>query len=226
VRQPLRTHADATGKKDVDQGARAHMVRVVAGSLPGLLLGGFASVVGVAAQDWGLGTAALVTGGTWALAFFVPLGLATLGGRAARQIHNPSGRTTPPKREYSHAESLLARGLHQEAIDAFEMAIAEDPSDSAPYLRIARVCRDHTERFEDATLWFKRALRESAISPGVARLATRELVELYMIKLGDPGRAAPLLARVAEEQAGTAEGTWAARELALVKAGIAGRVDD
>lgn len=220
MRKPLRAHAEATSKQDVDPVARAHTLRLVAGSLPGLFLGGLASVVGMAAQDWGIGTALLVTGGTWALAFFGPFALATLGGRAARQIYNPSGRTTPPKREYSHADSLVARGLHQEAIDAFEVAISDDPSDPTPYLRIARTCRDHTKRFEDAAIWFKRALRESAITPGIAHLATRELVELYMTKLGDPGRAAPLLARVAEGAAGTPEGEWAARELALAKASI------
>jgi tetratricopeptide (TPR) repeat protein len=151
----------------------------------------------------------------------VPLALSMLGGRAAATIHNPSGRTTPSRREHSHAESLLARGLVQEAIDAFEIAVAEDPGDPSPYLRVARIYREKLGRYEDAARWFKRALTESAAPPGIAMLAARELVELYVTKLGEPGRAAPLLARMAEERAGTPEGTWAAEELAAVKAAMA-----
>lgn len=164
---------------------------------------------------WGIGTAAAVTTGTWALAFFVPLAFSALGGATIATIHNPSGRTTPSRREHSHAESLVARGLYQEAIDAFEMAIAEDASDSRPYVRIARIYRDHMHRYEDAAAWLKRVPAESA------HLATRELVELYTTKLNEPRRAAPLLARMAEERAGSSEGEWAASELARVKAAIA-----
>ena len=155
----------------------------------------------------------------------MPLAISGIGGSAAGQIYNPSGRTTPPKRQYSHAESLVVRGLHQEAIDAFEMAIVEDPSDPTPYLRIARICRDRVGRFEDAAHWFKRALADSTIPPGLAYLATREIVELYMTKLNDPRRAAPILARMADERAGTSEGEWAAAELALVKAEMAKGTD-
>lgn len=187
-------------------------------SLTGLLLGGLASVLGVGGMGWSLGTGVLVVLGCWALAFVLPLGLSELGGKAARTIHNPSGRSTPYRRGYSHAESLIARGLYLEAIDAFEVAIAENPSDPLPYLSIARLYREHMGRPADSAEWFKRALKGAAMQPGMAYLATRELVELYVTTLGDPIRAAPLLARMAEERAGTPEGSWAAEELARVKA--------
>ena len=209
----------------MDQAARTQMVRMFTLSLTGLAMGAVASLAGVFGMGWSLGAAALVTGGVWALAFLVPLGLSVLSGQAAGRIHNPSGRSTPSRKEYSQAESLVARGLHQEAIDAFEVAIAEDGADPTPYLRIARILRDHMGRFEEAAGWFKRAIRESAIPPGTSLLATRELVELFLTKLDDPGRAAPLLARVADERAGTPEGEWAARELAAVKAEIAQGAD-
>jgi len=189
-------------------------------SLTGLLLGGLASLAGVSGMGWSLGTGLLVTGGTWALAFLIPLAASALGGAAAGQIHNPSGRTTPSKREYSHAESLVARGLYQEAIDAFEVAIGDDPSDPTPYLRIARIYRDHMRRLEDAARWFKRALSEATIAPGTAHLTTRELVELFVTKMNEPRRAAPLLARMSEERAGTPAGAWATEELARIRAAM------
>ena len=225
MRQPLRKRTEATGKKDVDQAARSQLLRVFFGSLVGLVLGGVAGVLGMVARDWGLLRALFVTAATWAVAFILPVALAGLGGAAARQIYSPSGRSTPSKRGYSHAESLVARGLYQEAIDAFEVAIAEDPSDPTPYLRIARVYRDQLRRFEDAARWFRRALRDATVPAGVAHLTNRELVELYVAKLGDPRRAAPLLARVAEERAGTPEGDWATEQLAQVKVWIAAEKD-
>ena len=51
--------------------------------------------------------------------------------------------------------------------------------------------------------------------------ARRELIELYRGKMDAPTRAAPVLARMAEEYDGTPEGAWAAAELAEVKALIA-----
>jgi hypothetical protein len=87
-------------------------------SLPGLALGVLASIAGMSGMGWSVGTGLLVMGGAWAIAFFGPLAVSTLGGRVAQQIHKPSGRSTPSAREYSHAESLVARGLYQEAIDA------------------------------------------------------------------------------------------------------------
>jgi tetratricopeptide (TPR) repeat protein len=190
-------------------------------SLTGLALGALASMAGMSGMGWSIWMGLLVTGGAWALAFFGPLALAALGGRAAQQIHNPSGRSTPSAREYSHAESLVARGLYQEAIDAFEVAISENASDPTPYLRIARVYRDRLHRFDDAATWLKRAGSHATASAGVAHLATRELIELYVTKLNQPQRAAPLLARMCEERAGTPEGAWANEELARVKSTMA-----
>jgi len=220
-RHPLRSYSPIKGQKDVDQGARTRLIRAFTLSLIGLALGAVASLAGMGGAGWSVGTGAAVTLGTWALAFFGPLALSALGGGAASQIHNPSGRSTPSRREHSQAESLVARGLHQEAIDAFEMAIAEDPTDPTPYLRIARIQRDQLKRYEEAARWLKRALAEAALPAGAAHLATRELVELYMTKLNEPRRAAPLLARMAEERAGSPEGEWAASELARVKSTIA-----
>lgn len=207
----------------MDGAARATLIRAFTLSLFGLFLGIMASALGVGGMGWSVGTAVLVTGGAWGLAFLLPLALSSVGGRAAGALHNPSGRSTPSRKEYSHAESLVARGLVQDAIDELELAVVEDGSDPEPYLRIARLYRKPLGRPEDAAAWFKRALKESDMPAGAAYLATRELIELYAGPLGRPERAAPLLARMADEYAGRPQGAWAAEELLQVKAMMADR---
>ena len=152
---------------------------------------------------------------------FVSLGIAWIvssAGSAAATLYTPSGRSTPRNREYSQAESLLARGMHQEAVDAFEMAVAEDPSDPVPYLRVARIYRDNLARPEDAARWFRRALRDATFPAGQSFLTRKEMVELYTHRMGAPERALPELARMAEELQGTSEGEWAATRFREIKA--------
>jgi tetratricopeptide (TPR) repeat protein len=151
------------------------------------------------------------------LTFSLPLVLAELGGRAANTLYNPSGAGTPRRREYSQAESLAARGLYQEAITAFEVASAADPTDPTPSLRLARIHRDRLGKHQDAATWFKRALERAEPGSGLALLVVKELVELYAVRLGTPARAAPLLARLAEGRPETPEGAWAADELKRLK---------
>ncbi len=199
--------------------ARNHGVLTIAllGSLPGFVIG---AALGLFLHQKG---SPVWVGVLCALGFAAAVPLVTLfitgrAGALASKLHAPSGRTTPPKKQYSYAESLVARGDYEAGVTAFELAVAEDPRDAAPYLRIARVYRDHLDRPDDAARWFRRALAESAPPPGIAALARRELVELYVHRMGQPGRAAPELARMAEEMAGTPDGAWAARTLLEVKA--------
>jgi tetratricopeptide (TPR) repeat protein len=192
-------------------------VRAFTWSLPGAGLGLLATFGAVQLKGWGVGAALLVGLAIWAGTFAAPLIISSLSGRAAGTLYNPSGASTPRRREYSHAESLVARGLYDQAIAAFEVAVAEDPTDATPYLRIARVLRDHLGAYEDAAGWFKRALAQPTMLGGLRAATSRELIELYANRLGSPGRAAPLLARLAEERAGTPEGEWAAAELTRVK---------
>lgn len=136
---------------------------------------------------------------------------------AASAFYNPSGRSTPHKREYSQAESLVARGLYLDAVTAFELAVVDDPTDPTPYLRVARIYRDHLDEMDDAARWFRRALREADVPRGMAMLARKELVELYTHRMGAPEKALPELARMAHELAGTPEGEWAEAELKDIK---------
>ena len=185
---------------------------VIAGAF-GLVMGGLLGVLIVArgGPAW-IGALSPLAGA----AFTVGVARAVVGSgtRVAGTIYNPGGSAAPHKREYSAAESLAAQGRYEDAITAFELAVAEDPADPGPYLRVARIYRDHLGRFDDAARWFRRASREAR---GCPVLAQRELVELYVHRMREPGKAAPLLARLADELAGTPEGEWAAGELRAVK---------
>lgn len=204
------------GVRDRDTMERGVRTIALLGSVPGFAIGG---MLGYYLRQTGspMWLAVLSAVGCAAV---VPLGALFITGRAgalASRLHAPSGRSTPPRKEHSYAESLVARGEHEEAVTAFELAVVEDPADPTPYLRIARIYRDHLDRPDDAVRWFRRALSESSASAGVATLARKELVELYIHRTGQPARAAPELARMAEELTGTADGAWAARTLREVK---------
>ena len=209
-----------TGLKDVDSSQQALVLRAATGGVYGGILGGLLgfSLLGQGVPIWLLPVC--VVGGWLTVSGGVLLAV-TYAGRAASTLYAPDGRSTPRKKEYSQAESLVARGLYQEAVTAFELAALEDPTDPTPYLRVARIKRDHLGELEDAARWFRRALRESQAPPGVALLARKELVELYTHRMGVPERALPELARMAEELAGSAEGAWAAAEYAAIKARLA-----
>lgn len=179
-----------------------------------------AGYTGLLYGRWGTGVVWMLGLGGMALTFVFPLVVAAVSGGAARTLYNPSGGSAARKREYSHAESLAARGLYDEAVAAFEGAIAADPTDPTPHLRVARIHRDRSRRFEESARWFKQALERTEPGSALALLVTKELVELHAGKLAAPARVAPLLARLAEERGGTAEAAWAAEELKRLKEGM------
>ncbi|MDP2956378.1 MAG: tetratricopeptide repeat protein [Longimicrobiales bacterium] len=203
--------------RDSDLGQDMVVLRSVTSGLYGGGLGGLLAfwLVQNGAPWW---LAALCPVGGWLAVTLVTLAIANSAGSAASTLYNPSSGAPPRKKEHSHAESLVARGLYEDAVGAFEVAVKEDPSDPTPYLRIARVYRDHLGRHEDAARWFRRAVREASAPPGAAFLARKELVELYTHRMGTPERALPELARMAEELAGTQEGDWATAQIREIKA--------
>ncbi len=218
--RPRRTFSEPPkqrGLKDTDAAERVTRIRILTfglfGGALGVLLGFF--LVQKGAPSW---VAVICVLGGWLFVSLSTLLVVSSAGAAASTLYAPSSGATPRKKEYSQAESLVARGMYQEAVDVFELAVAEDPSEAAPYLRIARIYRDHLGKPEDAARWFRRALREATPPAGMALLVRKELVELYTHRMGAPERALPDLARMAEELAGTPEGDWAAAELREIKA--------
>jgi tetratricopeptide (TPR) repeat protein len=109
------------------------------------------------------------------------------------------------------------RGEYEAAVRAYQTAILENPSDGEPYLRLARLYRDDLGDREEALRWFRRAIEEASLSRGRELLTRREMAELLMHRLGEPRRAAPELARLAEAFPDTPEGEWARKELARIK---------
>jgi hypothetical protein len=217
-----RTYAPPSGRRDVDQFERAARLRIalwsLVGGFLGFLLGIFLNVQGKA----GVGVVVLTTLIGLVSSYFGPLLLMRWAGQAGGALYSPSGRSTPRRREYSLAESYVARGEYQAGVDAFEEAILQDPSDSVPYIRVARIQRDKMGDDTAAALWFKKALAESDTNTGMRTLLRKELLELYEVRMGAPARAAPMLARVCEREEGTADGEWAAAELRRIKEIIAG----
>jgi tetratricopeptide (TPR) repeat protein len=103
-------------------------------------------------------------------------------------------KSTPVKREYSYPESLAARGRYEDAIDGYQVCCADYPEDPEPYVRIARLYRDHFEMYDEALFWVKRARSESALNSGRELLITQEIIEVYTCRIGQPRKAIPELA--------------------------------
>ncbi len=136
-------------------------------------------------------------------------------GRAAQAIYNPGG--TAVRREYSQADSLVARGKYEDAAAAYEVACLEYPEDPEPYFRLARLLRDHMARYDEAASWFERARAESKLKGLQGLVITQELIELYIYKLRTPRRAIPELTLLCERYPGTPAADVAQRELAEMR---------
>lgn len=217
-----RAYAPVAGNaSSQDAFERVTRFRLLAWSLVGAFLGLLLGVFVTSSGSGGWLVVLFTTMLGWALVYFGPLALASASGRAAGTLYAPSGRSTPRKKEYSLAESYVARGDYEAAIEAFEAAIAQDPAEPMPYLRIARIRRDRMGDPEGAAEGFRRVLTRATLDHGVRLLALREMVELCETRLGDPRRAAPLLARVAEQHEGSPEGLWAVEELTRIRRRIA-----
>lgn len=200
--------------KNVDQVARIQLFRILVVAIP---VGGF---IGLLAGSR-IGHPVLGLLGGILLATVIPFAMVGSAGKMSSTLYNPSGSSTPHKREYSLAASLAIRGQYAKAAAAYELATSEYPDDPEPYLCLARLLRDELGRYEEAARWFKRARSDANMSDGQALLASRELIELYTVQLGEPAKAAPELARLAEKYEGTPEGDWARDELTEVKRGMA-----
>ena len=200
----------AKGLRDVDLAARTRLLKAMVYGGGG---GGFLGLLAGALLGHPFLGAVLGALGAGLGSFFV----AQTVGEAAHVVYAPSGRTTPPDRAYSRAETLDVRGHYDDAIAVYQEAIDEVPLDPEPYLRIRRLLRDKVNDPEEAAVWFRRALQEAELRGQWEIILVRELAELYRHRIGAPARAAPLLARTAERYEGSPEGEWAREELADVR---------
>jgi hypothetical protein len=207
------------GPREVDVAARARKLHAWGWSL----YGGVPFGVGV-----GLLTGHLLLGTLLGpvIIYAVVGGIAAVSGKGASVFFMPSGATTPPKKGYSRAKALEVRGEYEDAIRAYEVEVLDAPQVAEPYLCIARLYRDHLKELDTALHWFRRARREAVLSPGESIRVYREVAEIFLHIRKEPRRAAPELARLAEEYPHTPDGKWAARELAEIKEALVRELRD
>jgi tetratricopeptide (TPR) repeat protein len=134
--------------------------------------------------------------GAGAVVYRVSTLMTETGSTLFGRIQNPTGASTPHRREYSRAKSLVTQGHFADAISAFEIAVADYPDDPEPYMAIARINRDHLRDFEQAVAWFRRARADASMPPGLELLVTQEIIEIFRNRLRMPERSIPELARL------------------------------
>lgn len=202
--------------KDIDAAERMFRAKALVWSLAVAVMG--LAVVQLAGGSAGAspGTLMVMRIGVVVAAtgvYFLVQAIVRQGASLAGQIYNPSGSSTPAKREYSYAESLVARARYEEAAPAYELYCIEYPEEPEAYFRLARLYRDHLGQFEDAISWFRRARSDAKLTPGQELLAIQEIIEIYLQKLGTPRKAIPELALLCEKFPDTPAGQAARREL-------------
>jgi tetratricopeptide (TPR) repeat protein len=203
--------------RDTDSGEQANQILILTWSTVAGLVGGLAGLFVARSRGWAAAPT-MLTGFVLgvALAYLGVALISSAAANAASTIYAPSGRGTPARRGYSHAESLVARARYAEAAAVYEQHAADDPRDPEPLLRLARLSRDRQADYEQAAAYLSRA-RDVAVDSGIRLLAARELVELYVRRMGQSDRALPELARIAEEFRDDPAAQWASRELARLK---------
>lgn len=181
-----------------------------------IIAGGF--VIGPAMMAGASVARALVYGLIAAvIAYIVPLVLLQRTANAGASVLGGSGASTPALRQYSLADSLVARGQIGEAAEAYRMLAEDFPADPEPRVRRARLLRDRMANPEQAAEWFKKALAAEGIEPAMSIAITRELIELHIHKMGTPALALPYLAQLAEKHPDHPVASWARAEYADIK---------
>jgi signal transduction histidine kinase len=202
--------------RDVDSAERAQRIRLGAwsliGAVVGYLFGTMLTLLGLPA--WMPLVCALFVGG---FMFFGTLWFAERAGSAAASVYFSSGSSTPAVRQYSLADSMIARARFDEAAAELQRAAARHVDDPEPCLRLARLLRDHLQRHDEAVTWFRQAVSRRGCDAATEIAASRELIEIYTHRLRTPRRALPDLARLAAKHPATPAGEWARRELHEIK---------
>ena len=155
--------------------------------------------------------------GVWAFMYFGTLWFAERAGSTASTLYFSSGKSTPALRQYSLAESMIARARFDEAAAELERSASQYVDDPDPCLRLARLLRDHMQRPEDAVRWFRQGISRRGCDAGTEIAASRELIEIFTHRLRTPRRALPDLARLAARHPDTPGGEWARRQLHEIK---------
>ncbi len=140
-----------------------------------------------------------------------------VAGSGATLLYNPSGKSTPHKKEFSYAQALVQQKRFEDAVSAMEEDIAKDPMNPDAYLLLGRILRKDMSRPRDAVDVLRRAKRAAQLNTSQELLVRREVVEICRDDLGLPELGAAELAQLVDAYEDRPEGAWARDELARVK---------
>jgi tetratricopeptide (TPR) repeat protein len=143
---------------------------------------------------------------------------ARAAGAFAKAVTLPSGKTTPYEEQFSHEESLAARGDVPAALEAFEQVIAQRPTAVAPRMRAAELYAARGANPARAAELFREIRAIAGVTNRDAVYACSRLVDLYDGALDEPGRAVVELRRIIELYPGTPLAAHARNALPRLKA--------
>lgn len=187
-------------------------------------------VFGIATSAWLLNLGHLSFG---VLAVFAMMGVVVAGVSLALSAgagagwHRvmTSGASTPYEEQFSYQESLVMRGLVEDALASYEAIIAERGTMVSARLRAAALYASRGNNPQRAA----ELLREARLIPGISArddiAAANRLTELLMGPLGDHGRAMVELRRLMDRHPGTDAATRAKLTLAELKEQMARATD-
>jgi tetratricopeptide (TPR) repeat protein len=121
----------------------------------------------------------------------------------------------PPEPAHSGLESLVARGLYREAVNAYQRHITDHPADNLARIKLAEVHRHHLGEADAAERLYLE-VRQNKPDPRHEFLAWNLLIEHYRAA-GRKDRLLVELARFADRYRGTRPGREAARSLKEMK---------
>lgn len=185
-------------------------------------------VFGIATSAWLLNLGHLSLG---VLAVFAMMGAVVGGASLALSVGAgtgwnrvmASGTSTPYEEQFSYQDSLVMRGLVDDALASYEAIIAEHATAVTARLRAAALYASRGDNPQRAA----ELLREARLIPGVAAhddiSATNRLIELMMGPLHEPGRAMVELRRLMDRHPDTVTAARAKLVLAELKEEMARR---
>ncbi len=128
------------------------------------------------------------------------------------------GSSTPYREQFSYQQALVMQGRLDEALQSFEMIIAEQLLAVDARIRAAELyARDKQDPRRAAEL-FRDVQRIESVTSGEFMYATNRLVDLYTGPLVEPGRALVELRRLIERFPGTSAAEHARDALGRLKA--------
>jgi len=134
--------------------------------------------------------------------YALSLWMANSAGAAWHHVMS-SGASTPYEEQFSWQESLVMRGLVDDALASYESIIAERPAMASARLRAAALYASRGGNPQRAAELLRAVMCMPKVSARDDIAASNRLIELLMGPLGEPGRAMVELRRLIDRHPGT-----------------------